>query len=51
MDSNYSNTNGKDNLLPVSSFFEKYRDKRVQATLTQMIGDEDADDGDFDSKP
>lgn len=51
MDSNYSNTNGKDNLLPVSSFFEKYRDKRVQATLTQMIGDEDADVGDFDSKP
>ena len=36
---------------PVTSFREKFRDKRVQVTLTQMLGGEDADDGDFESKP
>ena len=36
---------------PVASFREKFRDKRVQVTLTQMLGGEDADDGDFESKP
>ena len=51
MDSNCSSRDGNDHLLPVSSFFEKFRDKRLQVTLTQMLGGEDADDGDFESKP
>jgi len=36
---------------PVTSFREKFRDKRVQVTLNQMLGGEDADDGDFECKP